>query len=222
MIPIRSTEPVYSQSTVVISLIAANLLIFFYEISMDPSQLNVFIARHGIVPDRFHLTPILTSMFLHGGWLHVLGNMWFLWIYGRNLEDILGSAKFLAFYLICGVAAALVHIFFNPFSRVPTVGASGAIAGVMGAYLIKFPRARIITLVPVFVFLTTFEIPAALLLVYWFAIQFFSGFGSIGYSQISQGGIAWFAHVGGFVAGMLLVNVLGPKQRYRRGWDSYR
>jgi len=215
MIPLRSTERVYSPAVVVISLIIANILIFLYEAALSPESLNVFVIRHGIVPDRLHTVNLLTSMFLHGGWLHVLGNMWFLWIYGRNVEDILGSGKFLLFYLLCGLAAGLVHVLFNPYSRVPTVGASGAIAGVMGAYLIKFPRARIVTLIPVFIFLTTLEIPAALLLLYWFAIQFFSGFGSIGNSQISQGGIAWFAHVGGFVAGMLLVNLLRPKQRYR-------
>jgi membrane associated rhomboid family serine protease len=215
MIPLKSTERVYSTSTVTITLIVINVLVFLYEISLDPDYLNVFIMRHGLVPDRFHLVNLFTSMFLHGGWLHVLGNMWFLWIYGRNVEDILGSWKFLVFYLICGVVAGLVQVFFNPFSRVPTVGASGAIAGVMGAYLIKFPRARIVTLVPIFIFFTTLDIPASLLLVYWFAIQFFSGVGSIGYSQISTGGVAWFAHIGGFLAGMLLVNAMRPKERYR-------
>src|SRR6476659_3115383 len=162
MIPLRSTERVYSPAVVTISLIIANILIFLYESSLDPDVLNVFIARHGVVPDRLHLSTMLTSMFLHGGWLHVIGNMWFLWIYGRNVEDIMGSSRFAAFYILCGLAAALVHIFFNPFSRVPTVGASGAIAGVMGAYLIKFPRARIITLVPIFFFITTLEVPAVL------------------------------------------------------------
>jgi membrane associated rhomboid family serine protease len=218
MIPLRSSERVYSQCAVVISLIVANLLIFLYEVSMDPDALNVFIMRHGIVPDQFHALSILTSMFLHGGWLHVLGNMWFLWIYGRNVEDILGSGKFLLFYLLCGIAAGFVHVLFNPYSRVPTVGASGAIAGVMGAYLIKFPRAHIVTLVPIFIFITTLDIPAAFLLIYWFAIQFMSGFGSIGYSQISNGGVAWFAHVGGFLAGMALVKVMGTRQYYPR-WN---
>lgn len=216
MIPLRSTERVYSPAVVTISLIVVNILIFVYEAMLDPDQLNVFIARHGIVPDRLHLTSLFTSMFLHGGWLHVLGNMWFLWIYGRNVEDIMGSAKFLVFYILCGLIAALVHVLFNPFSPVPTVGASGAIAGVMGAYLIKFPHARIITLVPIFVFITTLELPAVLLLAWWFIIQFFSGFMSIGYSQVSQGGVAWFAHVGGFIAGMLLISVMGSRSRRPR------
>lgn len=218
MIPLRSTEPVRSPATVVISLIIANLLIFFYELSMGPHQLDRFIMQHGMVPDRLHWVTVLTSMFIHGGWLHVLGNMWFLWVYGRNVEDSMGPGRFFAFYLLCGVAAALIQVFFNPYSRVPTVGASGAIAGVMGAYLMKFPHARIITLVPIFIFITTLELPAVFLLLYWFAIQFFSGVGSIGYSQVSTGGIAWFAHIGGFVAGMLLIHVMGTRPRYRN-WD---
>jgi membrane associated rhomboid family serine protease len=220
MIPLRSTERVYSTPAVVISLIAANLLIFLYEASMSPYGLEVFIQRHGLVPDHLRYATLLTSMFLHGGWLHVLGNMWFLWVYGRNLEDLMGPAKFFAFYMVCGLAAAVVHVFFNPYSTAPTVGASGAIAGVMGGYLVKFPRARIITLVPIFVFFTTLEIPAALLLIYWFLIQAFSGWGSIRDPMMSQqGGVAWFAHVGGFVAGILLVNLMAPHQPRYRSWD---
>jgi len=218
MIPLRSTERVYSPAIVTISLIVVNLAIFIYMATLPPRQEEAFVIKYGIIPDYFRASALLTSMFLHGGWLHVLGNMWFLFIYGRNVEDIMGSTKFLAFYLLCGVIGGVAHVFLNPYSPVPTVGASGAIAGVMGAYLIKFPRARIVTLVPIFVFLTTFEIPAFLLLIYWFAIQFLSGLGSVGYSQVSQGGTAWFAHVGGFVAGMLLVQVLGTKPRYPR-WD---
>ncbi|MBS1872745.1 MAG: rhomboid family intramembrane serine protease [Acidobacteria bacterium] len=219
MIPLRSTERVYSTAVVTIALIAVNLLVFLYEASLSQWQLNLFIVRHGIVPDRLHYATLVESMFLHGGWLHVLGNMWFLWIYGRNVEDILGSPKFFLFYMLCGLAAALVHVFFNPYSRVPTVGASGAIAGVMGAYLIKFPRARIITLVPIFVFFTTLEVPAVLLLVYWFVIQFFSGFMSIGYSQVSEGGVAWFAHIGGFITGMLLISIMKTRERRWPYWD---
>jgi membrane associated rhomboid family serine protease len=220
MIPLRSTERVYSTTYVTVGLIVVNIAIFLYEATLHPYAQDAFIRHYGLIPDRLHASSIVTSMFLHGGWLHVLGNMWFLFIYGRNVEDIMGSTKFFFFYIICGVIAAIVHIFFNPFSRVPTVGASGAIAGVMGAYLVKFPRARILTLVPIFFFLTTLEIPAALLLLFWFALQFFSGVGSIGYSQISTGGIAWFAHIGGFLAGMLLVFVFGARERRRR-WDYW-
>jgi membrane associated rhomboid family serine protease len=220
MIPLRSTEPVHSPATVTISLIVVNILIFIYEAMMGPDQLEAFIMQHGIVPDHLRMSTLVTSMFLHGGWLHVLGNMWFLWIYGRNLEDFMGSPRFFVFYIVCGLAAALVHVFFNPYSTAPTVGASGAIAGVMGGYLVKFPRARIVTLIPVFVFITTLEVPAALLLVYWFFIQAFSGLGSIRDPMAAQrGGVAWFAHVGGFLAGVLLVNLMGARQQRYRSWD---
>jgi membrane associated rhomboid family serine protease len=221
MIPLRSTERVYSRATITLVLIALNVLVFLYENMLPSWALDIFIARYGIVPDRLHISSLLTSMFLHGGWLHLIGNMWFLWIFGRNIEDLIGHSRFLAFYILCGLAAAVVHVFFNPFSRVPTVGASGAIAGVMGAYLIKFPRARITTLVPIFIFLTTVELPAVFLLLYWFAIQFVSGVGSIGYSQVSSGGVAWFAHVGGFLAGMLLVRIFPERQRWISGWGEW-
>lgn len=215
MIPLRDTQPSNTFPAVTLVIIVLNVLVFLFQVSLEPHYLNYFIAQHGIVPDRLHLSSLITSMFLHGGWMHLIGNMWFLWIYGDNIEDILGHGKYLIFYLLCGVAAALVHILLNPYSRVPTVGASGAIAGVMGAYMIKFPRSRILTLVPIFIFLTTMEIPAGFMLLYWFAIQIFSGIGSVGYSNISSGGVAWFAHVGGFVAGIALVYLLGTRERFR-------
>lgn len=216
MIPLRSSEPHYTRPTVNLALIAINVLVFFYELSLGNGyRLNHFIAQYGIVPDRLNLASILTSMFIHGGFLHILGNMWFLWVFGRGVEDVLGHGKYLFFYLLCGVAAALAHILINAGSTVPTVGASGAIAGVMGAYLITFPRARIITLVLLFIFITTVDIPAAFLLLYWFAIQFFNGVGSVGYSQASKGDVAWFAHVGGFVAGIVLIKLISPRRRFR-------
>jgi membrane associated rhomboid family serine protease len=216
MIPLRSSERHYTTSTVTLLLIIANVLVFFYELSLG-NQSNRFIATYGIVPDRLHASSLITSMFMHGGWLHILGNMWFLWIFGRGIEDILGHAKYLIFYLVCGIAAGLVHIVVNANSPVPTVGASGAIAGVMGAYLIKFPRARIVTLVPIFFFLTTLDIPAAFLLLYWFAMQFFSGVGSVGDSSGSN--VAWFAHIGGFLAGMGLVMLMAPRQPRYQSWS---
>jgi membrane associated rhomboid family serine protease len=220
MIPLRSTERIYSRTPVTIGLIAVNLLIFLYQASMNPYALNVFVERWGIVPDQLHLSSLVTSMFLHGGWLHVLGNMLFLWVFGRNLEDIMGSGRFLLFYLLCGLSAAVVHVMLNPYSRVPTIGASGAIAGVMGAYLIKFPRSSIVTLVPIFVFITTLEVPSWLLLVYWFAIQFFQGLGSLAVTDYTGGGVAWFAHVGGFVTGMLLIRLFPVKRRWRSWYDE--
>ena len=184
--------------------------VFLFQLTLDEFSLNSFFAAYGMIPSRLHASSLVTSMFLHGGWLHLIGNMWFLWIFGDNVEDILGHAKYLLFYLLCGVAAALVQVALNMDSRVPTIGASGAIAGVMGAYLVKFPHSRIVTLVFVLFFLTTIEIPASLMLIYWFVLQFFSGVGSIASSHLSQGGVAWFAHVGGFLAGMLLICAMRP------------
>ena len=149
---------------------------FLFQVSLDPYSRNEFIATYGLVPDHF-LSTVLTSMFLHGGWMHVLGNMWFLWIFGDNIEDILGPAKYLLFYLLCGFGAAMAQYLANPDSRVPMVGASGAIAGVMGAYMVRFPHSRILSLVTIIFFFTTVEVPAWLMLIWWFFIQFFNGVG---------------------------------------------
>jgi membrane associated rhomboid family serine protease len=191
--------------------------VFLYQLSLGLNSYagNRFIMLHGIVPDRLSYSSILTSMFIHGGFLHIAGNMWFLWIFGRGVEDLIGHAKYLFLYFACGIAGAILFVLISPNSTVPTIGASGAIAGVMGAYLIKFPRAHIVTLIFIVIFFTTVDIPAFFLLLYWFAMQFFSGVGSVGYSASSSGGVAWFAHVGGFVAGMLLVMLMPTTQRAR-------
>lgn len=221
MFPLRDTEPSYSKPVVTTTLIVINLLVFLFEFSLDPQYRNLFIGTYGMVPDEFSFRTLLTSMFLHGGWMHVLGNMWFLWIFGDNIEDTLGHAKYLLFYLACGIAAGLSQVLVDPNSRVPTVGASGAIAGVMGAYMVKFPQSRIRTLIFIFLFITTVDVPAWLMLIYWFFIQFFNGFGSIGYSHVSQGGgVAYMAHVGGFIAGVVLILLMAPKRRYTRP-DNY-
>src|SRR2546428_12400496 len=219
MIPLRDTLPSYSKPVVTVLLIVVNVLVFLFTLSLDPYERNYFVAAYGMVPARLHLSSVFTSMFLHGGWMHLIGNMWFLWIYGDNVEDVLGHGKYLLFYLVCGAAAAFAQYAVNPDSRLPTLGASGAIAGVMGAYLIKFPHSRILTLIPIFFFFTTIEIPAVLILLYWFALQFFSGIGSVGYSQVSQGGVAWFAHIGGFLSGMVLIMTMGTRERYSRRRD---
>src|SRR5690242_5138393 len=146
MFPLRDTQPSYSKPVVTVILIVINVLVFLFEFSLGGYEQNALIFSYGLVPDQFHWTNVFTSMFLHGGWMHVLGNMWFLWIFGDNIEDILGHAQYLLFYLLCGIAAAVAHVLFNPYSTLPTVGASGAIAGVMGAYLVKFPRSRILSL----------------------------------------------------------------------------
>jgi membrane associated rhomboid family serine protease len=220
MIPLRSSEPHYTRATVTLAIIAVNVAVFLFQLSMPGSLQNRFIMQYGLVPDRLHYSSILTSMFIHGGFLHIAGNMWFLWIFGRGVEDLLGHAKYLFLYFACGIAAALFFVLLNSNSPVPTVGASGAIAGVMGAYLVKFPRAYIRTLVFIVIFITTIDVPAFVLLLYWFAIQFFSGIGSVGYSAESSGGVAWFAHVGGFLAGMALMMLL-PGQQRARPWRYY-
>jgi membrane associated rhomboid family serine protease len=222
MFPIRDTQPSYSKPVVTLVLIVVNILVFLFEFSLDEYSLNAFIAQYGLIPENFHVANIFTSMFLHGGWLHVLGNMWFLWIFGDNIEDILGHGKFLVFYLMCGVAAAVLQVSVSPDSRIPMIGASGAIAGVMGAYMVKFPRARIRTLAIIVFFITTFEVPAWLMLIYWFGLQLVGGFGSIAETQYSQsGGTAFLAHVGGFIAGMILIYAMGTRQRYYRRRDLY-
>jgi membrane associated rhomboid family serine protease len=222
MIPLRSSERIYSRTVVVPALIAINLLLFMYEflLSFDGRSFDLFILQWGIVPDRLNLLSLLTSMFLHGGWMHVLGNMLFLWVFGRNLEDLIGSGRFLVFYIVCGLAAAVTHVIFNPYSRAPTIGASGAIAGVMGAYLIKFPRSQIDTLVPIIFFFTRLAVPAPLYLLFWFLLQFVPAVGSLSETSYNSGGVAWFAHVGGFVAGMLLIRLFPSRQRWRAYYEE--
>ena len=190
-------------------------------IGTTPIQLpdgSVAELEHTDGPEPIWLT-LFSSMFMHGGWAHLGGNMLFLFIFGDNVEARMGKMNYLIFYLLSGVAAALLQSFLLPASQVPMIGASGAIAGVMGAYMVKFPHSRIVTLVPLFVFLTTIEIPAYLILIYWFVIQFFSGIGSVGHSQLSEGGVAWFAHIGGFVAGIVLILMMKTRSRYRRRSD---
>jgi membrane associated rhomboid family serine protease len=219
MFPIRDRQRTYSTPFVTILLIVMNLVIFLYEISLDDYSQNHFVAVWSLNPARFHAIDLLTSMFLHAGWMHVLGNMWFLWVFGDNIEDTLGHGKYLLFYIACGVAAGVTHVLLNPDSRLPTVGASGAIAGVMGAYLVKFPHNRITTLI-FFGFVFFVDVPAVLMLGYWFLIQVFSGVGSVGYTNVSQGGTAWFAHVGGFLTGMILVRLMAAEDRqYTRRRD---
>jgi hypothetical protein len=219
MIPLRDSQPSYSTPVVTIALIAVNTLIFLFEAALDPYSRNHFVSTYGMVPARFDPSTLVSSMFLHGGWMHLIGNMWFLWIYGDNVEDVLGRAKYLVFYLASGVAAGLVHLVTNAGSPIPTVGASGAIAGVMGAYMLKFPHSRIVTLLPIFIFFTTVEIPAFVILVYWFVIQFFSGVGELGRAGVHEGGVAWWAHIGGFVAGAVLIKAMRTRERYRRHFE---
>jgi membrane associated rhomboid family serine protease len=216
MFPLRDTIPSRTFPFVTLSLIVINLLVFIYELSLGPS-LNEFFIRFGIVPSDYMTLnlrnpgsvialslPFFTSTFLHGGWLHVIGNMWYLWIFGDNIEDRTGHFRFLIFYILCGVLAGLTHVLMNPSSSIPTVGASGAIAGVMGAYFLLFPRSKILTLVFLFIFIQIIEIPAVFFLGFWILFQFISGSLSAGLTE-SSGGVAWWAHIGGFLIGLVLV-----------------
>jgi membrane associated rhomboid family serine protease len=201
-------------------LIGGNLWGFFFELSLSPRELDSFLSVYSFVPARMwsgqyslsaSFFTIVVAMFLHAGWLHIGGNMLFLHIFGDNIEDRLGHIRYLAFYLLCGIAASLCHAFFNATSRIPSLGASGAISGVLAAYLFLYPRARILTLVPLFLFFTT-EIPAVVFIVFWFVIQFFSGTASLRMSTATSGGTAYFAHIGGFLAGIFFLAILKPRR----------
>jgi membrane associated rhomboid family serine protease len=222
MIPLRDRNPSGSFPSVTLALIVANALVFLYEVQLGPA-VREFMARFALIPAQvtgsiaygtpsFSATvaPFFTSMFLHGGWLHLIGNMWFLWIFGDNVEDTLGSFRYLLFYLACGVCAAAVQLLFQPASPTPTLGASGAIAGVLGAYAVLFPSARVVTLVPIFFFLQIMELPALVVLGLWFVLQLFSG--SFALASAASGGTAWWAHIGGFAAGALLILVARPRR----------
>ena len=210
MIPLRDTIPSSRVPLVNYAIIAANLLVFGYEASLGGRRAETFLVHWGLVPRHFALENLLTSMFLHGSWLHVLGNMLYLYIFGDNVEDRLGHVRYLLFYLLCGCAAGAAQTLSGPDSPVPMVGASGAIAGVSGAYFLFFPGARVVTLVPIFFFLQVMEIPAVVFLLIWFVMQLMLGLAALG-AHAGAGGVAFWAHVGGFVAGM----VLGPTLRGR-------
>ena len=224
MLPIRDDQPRYSTPFVTRFLIVLNVLIFFFEWTLDPRSLNVLIHRFGVVP--YHLAvflagspryplpavilPFFTSMFLHGSWMHVIGNMWFLYIFGDNVEDYLGHFKYLVFYVLTGIIAMLTQVVINLHSTAPTLGASGAIAGVLGAYFVLYPRARVLTWFFVFVV----WVPAWIILGYWFVLNFLSGTASaLAVQGQNVGGVAFFAHVGGFISGALLVKMFGERQR---------
>lgn len=234
MFPLKDT--VRSRDVPIVNwlLIGANVLAFVVETSLGPAGLERFVHYFGVVPDRFlrafgpyEVLTIFTSMFLHGGWFHLISNMWALYLFGDNVEDRMGHGRYLLFYLLTGAVASLTHIFFNPGSPVPTVGASGAISGVLGAYLVLFPTARVVTLVPLWFFFPWFvEIPALLYLGMWFISQLFNGLFALAAPDVigTYGGVAWWAHVGGFVAGLLLVKMFERRrERYYYVWypDEY-
>jgi membrane associated rhomboid family serine protease len=221
VIPLRDSNPSSRFPVATVALIAVCTLVYLYEASLG-REVRSFVAAFGLTPGSVTyglqareigffgaLQPFVTSMFLHGGWLHLIGNMWFLWIFGDNVEDSLGSGRFLVFYLLVGLAAGAAHYFVQPSSAVPTIGASGAIAGVLAGYMVLFPHARVTTLVPLGIFLQVMELPAVVLIGLWFALQIGSGLLSLGWAG---GGVAWWAHVGGFLAGIVLVRLFVPRR----------
>jgi membrane associated rhomboid family serine protease len=220
MFPIKDTVQTRSVPLVTWGLILLNGLVFFHELTLPPEQLEALFATLGMVPARLGSDPdsywtLLTCMFLHGGWLHFIGNMWTLFVFGDAVEDRMGRASYLVFYLLGGLAASLTHYATNPASYVPTIGASGAIAGVLGAYFLLFPTARVITLLPVFFLPFIVEIPAVFYLGVWFVSQIFSGTLALVSPQYYEG-VAWWAHVGGFVAGIVLLPLFKKsRQQYR-------
>jgi membrane associated rhomboid family serine protease len=218
MIPLRDVIPSRTPPYITVTIILLNAATWLFEISMPPDVLQLFLTVYGVVPADFRPVTLITSMFLHGGWMHVIGNMWYLWIFGDNVEDRLGHGRFIFFYLLCGIVAAFGQIAMDPTSELPTIGASGAIAGVMGAYFVLYPRSRVLTLIPFVFWWEIIELPALVLLGFWFLMQLFSA-GAIAVTAHSAGGgVAFMAHVAGFVAGMLAVFVL--KQRERSPWED--
>jgi membrane associated rhomboid family serine protease len=217
MFPVSDVIPSRTTPFVTVGLIALNALAFFYELGLARPELQVFTQLYGVVPASFAWPTVLTSMFLHGGWIHFLGNMLYLWIFGDNVEDRLGHAGYLVFYLFCGAVAALGQVMMNPNSAIPMIGASGAIAGVMGAYFVLYPRSRILTAVFVVIFMDLIEIPAIFFLGIWFMMQLFSGVGSIG-THAADGGVAFWAHVGGFLAGLAIGLLWRVREASRRAY----
>ncbi len=218
MIPLRDTIRSRTFPIVTYFLIGLNVFVFLVENSLPVHKLDSLVVMYGIVPARVIHSPftgfytLFTSMFLHGGWTHLIGNMWALYLFGDNVEDVMGHFRFIVFYILAGVVAGLVHVLFNPLSTVPTIGASGAIAGVMGAYFILFPRSTIITLVPLFFLPLFVEIPAVIFIGFWFLSQFFNGTLSLVTPGV-LGGVAWWAHVGGFAFGLLFHKLFTGRKR---------
>jgi membrane associated rhomboid family serine protease len=223
MIPLKDRDIRKRFPFVTILLITINILIFIYQLSLA-EELKIFFIHFSVIPNHVYqalhsdvfkpmvFITLLTSQFLHGGWLHLGGNMLYLWVFGDNVEDKLGHIRFLVFYLLCGVTASILHIYIEPASAIPTVGASGAISGVLGAYIFMFPKSRVLTLIPIFIFIQIAELPAYVILGLWFVLQFINGLLSLGYTDAGMGGVAWWAHIGGFITGLILVM---PFKKYK-------
>jgi len=224
MIPLRDLNPTKRVPVITIILIGLNVLAFLYEQTLSARGMDRFILQYGTVPARFtdgsitstDVLTLFTSMFLHAGWLHIAGNMLYLWIFGNNIEDRLGIIRFIVFYFLGGIAAAALQIIIDPTSRVPMIGASGAIAGVLGGYIVLYPRAKVQTLI-FFIFIQVINLPAVILLGVWFFLQLINGFLSL--DSGASGGVAFFAHIGGFIAGMVLIRLFTLGRRADDWWQ---
>jgi rhomboid family protein len=224
MIPLKDMTPRHSVPVMTLLLIAVNVIVFLHQVSLSPAHADAFVRAYGLVPAKLSLAlagrrytladaliPLFTCMFLHGGWLHIIGNMWFLWIFGAKVEERMGAFIYLIFYLVCGVASGATQLLFSWGSSLPSIGASGAISAVLGAYVVFFPSSRILTLIPLFIIWFTWQIPAIVFIGLWFLVQFLSGIGSLNDPRAANlGGVAWWAHVGGFSMGMLLARLMKP------------
>jgi membrane associated rhomboid family serine protease len=224
MLPLRDDNPRRTVPVVTYVLVALNVLAFVWELSLGRNLQNALFSL-AFIPARFWIDghwmfdvfTIVLSMFLHGGFMHIGSNLLYLWIFGDNVEDRLGHFRYLLFYLLCGFGATYAHAIFSASSKIPAIGASGAIAGVLGAYLVLYPRARVLTLIPIFFFITFRELPAVLILGLWFVLQLFTGIGSLGVTDAQDmGGVAYFAHIGGFICGVIFLALLGGLNRPRR------
>jgi len=221
MIPLRDVIPSRTWPGVTVALVALNVLVYLRELGLSEGELEIFVRAHGLVPAHFNWLDVVSSMFVHGGLMHLVGNMLYLWIFGDNCEDRMGHGRFLIFYLLCGITAALAQVVVSTDSLVPMVGASGAVAGVMGAYFVLYPRSRVLTLFPFPLMLI--EIPAIYLLGLWFVMQFVSGLGSLAPPAEGQlaGGVAFWAHIAGFGAGAVLVFLFRrPERQQVEWWDK--
>jgi membrane associated rhomboid family serine protease len=235
MIPLKDMSLRRTVPVVTILIILANVIVFLHQISLPPRAADNFIKVYGLVPAKISLAlagsarvtlgdallPLVTCMFLHGGWLHILGNMWFLWVFGGKVEERLGPFTYLLFYLLTGIGSGVTQILFSWGSPIPSVGASGAISGILGAYVVFFPYARILTLVPLFIFFFTAQIPALVFIGLWFIVQFLSGIGSLGETgAAATGGVAWWAHIGGFLLGVFLARGVRGRSRPADIWTD--
>jgi membrane associated rhomboid family serine protease len=217
MIPLRDVIPSRTTPYITVTIIVLNAAAWLFEITLPRDVLPLFLQSYGVVPAELRAPTLITSMFLHGGWAHVIGNMWYLWIFGDNVEDRLGHGRFIVFYLLCGIVATVGQIAMDPTSTVPTIGASGAIAGVMGAYFVLYPKSRVLTLIPLIIIWEIVELPAIFLLGFWFLLQLVSAGSITGSANAGGGGVAFAAHVAGFVSG--LIGVFLFRKRDVAEWD---